>query len=141
MDSATARLITALQGFTQQYWLQKMKWDTPNGAWMQCATATLAILQYLDRNGFFPLAFVEVIGGKDFDQDAGEQIGWRSYHTLAKVGLVYIDFTYRQFEGQADTPWPLIVDSDGLSKLWVHRREREYNEAFVLDAEWPELHK
>lgn len=140
--SLPARFAAALNTFTSQYWLTKVEWDKPDKAFMQCAVATESILRYFSELGFENLFYVEVLGGKHFDPDAGTQIGARHYHTLARIGTVYLDLTYRQFDGQHETPWPLILTVQEVDDLWVKRRETSWTRDFRDSyTEWDELYK
>lgn len=140
--SFAARFASAINEFMGQYWLSKVAWSEPEKAYMQCAVATEAVLKYFLELGFEDLYYVEVLGGRDFDPVKGHLVGSRHYHTLARVGNTYIDLTYRQFEGQEDTPWPLIMDMAAVDDKWVKRREIGYGRNFSdLYTEWDELYK
>lgn len=142
MASAPARFAASLDAFLNQYWMGRVRWDNPDNAYMQCAVATKSFLTFLMEQGYDDLYYVEVLGGRDFDPNHGKRIGSRHYHVLARVGTVYIDLTYRQFEGQEETPWPLILDAYGIDNLWHKRRETTFAKNFEdFYTQWPELYR
>lgn len=140
MVSPPARFAAAMQRFLSQYWLKTVAWDVPENAVGLCTYATKAFLNFFLEEGFQDLYYVEVLGGRHFDPEGGEQLYTRHYHVLARVGNLYIDLTYRQFEGQEESDWPLIVDVAGINELWSKRRDTPYGRDFPENYEpWEEL--